>query len=82
MQEQEQGNEEAPLTMAASVILSHLPKDAKGALEGVEGGRGLPEKGMSILVLLYVPLSERPRDSRVLSRLAYTFRRLLALFFL
>lgn len=38
--------EAAPLTMAASVILTNLPKDAKRALEEVGAGRGVPEKGM------------------------------------
>jgi ubiquitin-like protein ATG12 len=37
---------EAPLTMAASVILTNLPRDARGALEEVGVGRGVPEKGV------------------------------------
>lgn len=37
---------EAPLTMAASAILTHLPKDASKALENA--GDSLPQKGMCL----------------------------------
>ncbi|KAL1632200.1 hypothetical protein SLS56_003934 [Neofusicoccum ribis] len=49
--EQDEENEELPMTMAASVLLTSLPKDAKSALEGAgmevfrRGKEGEFEKG-------------------------------------
>lgn len=57
-QEVEEQDADLPLTMAASVVLTSLPKDAHEALEAV-GKEGVGEKGLSIVLhyLLYVSKS-------------------------
>jgi len=50
--DEKEADADLPLTMAASVVLTGLPKDAKSALEGAgEMPKGF-EKGMFIIFLL------------------------------
>jgi hypothetical protein len=54
--------EALPMSMAASMMLSALPVDAKTALERVDLGENV--KGMSLTVYYHPPIIEHVRSSK------------------